>query len=217
MGRVVNELLKLGADVVYEKMYEVHVSGHACQDELKLMMNLVRPKFFIPVHGEYKHLRKHADLAVAMGIPEKNVHISKIGEVMELDGQTLKVTGTVPSGQVLVDGLGVGDVGSIVLRDRKHLAEDGLIILVAAIDGNTGALLSGPDIVSRGFVYVREAEDLMNETRRIAKKTIDECRAGNIREWGTIKNRLRDDVGGFLFQKTRRSPMILPIIQEIRQ
>lgn len=217
VGRVVNELLKLGADVVYEKMYEVHVSGHACQDELKLMMNLVRPKFFIPVHGEYKHLRKHADLAVAMGIPEKNVHISQIGEVMELDGQTLKVTGTVPSGQVLVDGLGVGDVGSIVLRDRKHLAEDGLIILVAAIDGNTGALLSGPDIVSRGFVYVREAEDLMNETRRIAKKTIDECRAGNIREWGTIKNRLRDDVGGFLFQKTRRSPMILPIIQEIRQ
>ncbi len=217
VGRVVNELLKLGADVVYEKMYEVHVSGHACQDELKLMMNLVRPKFFIPVHGEYKHLRKHADLAVAMGIPEKNVHISQIGEVMELDGQTLKVTGTVPSGQVLVDGLGVGDVGSIVLRDRKHLAEDGLIILVAAIDGNTGALLSGPDIVSRGFVYVREAEDLMNETRRIAKKTIDECRAGNIREWGTIKNRLRDDVGGFLFQKPRRSPMILPIIQEIRQ
>lgn len=217
VGRVVNELLKLGADVVYEKMYEVHVSGHACQDELRLMMNLVRPQFFIPVHGEYKHLRKHADLAMAMGIPAKNVHISEIGEVMELDGQSLKVTGSVPSGQVLVDGLGVGDVGSIVLRDRKHLAEDGLIILVAAIDGNSGALLSGPDIVSRGFVYVREAEDLMNETRRIAKKTIDECRAGNIREWGTIKNRLRDEVGGYLFQKTRRSPMILPIIQEIRQ
>ncbi|MDD3192965.1 MAG: RNase J family beta-CASP ribonuclease [Oscillospiraceae bacterium] len=217
VGRVVNELLKLGADVVYEKMYEVHVSGHACQDELKLMMNLVRPKFFIPVHGEYKHLRKHANLAISMGIPEKNVHISEIGEVMELDGVSLKTVGTVPSGQVLVDGLGVGDVGSIVLRDRKHLAEDGLIILVAAIDGNSGALISGPDIVSRGFVYVREAEDLMNETRRIAKKAIDECRAGNIREWGTIKNRLRDDVGSFLFQKTRRSPMILPIIQEIRQ
>lgn len=217
VGRVVNELLKLGADVVYEKMYEVHVSGHACQDELKLMMNLVRPQFFIPVHGEYKHLRKHADLAVAMGIPAKNVHVSEIGEVMELDGQSLKVVGSVPSGQVLVDGLGVGDVGSIVLRDRKHLAEDGLIILVAAIDGNSGALLSGPDIVSRGFVYVREAEDLMNETRRIAKKTIEDCRAGNIREWGTMKNRLRDEVGGFLFQKTRRSPMILPIIQEIRQ
>ena len=153
-----------------KKMYEVHVSGHACQDELKLMMNLIRPKFFIPVHGEYKHLRKHANLAISMGIPESNVHISQIGEVMELDGETLKVTGTVPAGQVLVDGLGAGDVGSIVLRDRKHLAEDGLIILVAAIDGNTGALLSGPDIVSRGFVYVREAEDLMNETRRIAKK-----------------------------------------------
>ncbi len=216
VGRVVNELLKLGADVVYEKMYEVHVSGHACQDELRLMMNLVRPQFFIPVHGEYKHLRKHADLAVTTGIPAKNVHISEIGEVMELDGQSLKVVGSVPSGQVLVDGLGVGDVGSIVLRDRKHLSEDGLIILVAAIDGSSGALLAGPDIVSRGFVYVREAEDLMNETRRIAKKTIEECRAGNIREWGTIKNRLRDEVGGFLFQKTRRSPMILPIIQEIR-
>lgn len=170
VGRVVNELLKLGADVVYEKMYEVHVSGHACQDELKLMMNLMRPKFFIPVHGEYKHLRKHANLAISMGIPESNVHISQIGEVMELDGETLKVTGTVPAGQVLVDGLGVGDVGSIVLRDRKHLAEDGLIILVAAIDGNTGALLSGPDIVSRGFVYVREAEDLMNEPAGLPEK-----------------------------------------------
>ena len=131
-------------------------------------------------------MRKHANLAISMGIPESNVHISQIGEVMELDGETLKVTGTVPAGQVLVDGLGVGDVGSIVLRDRKHLAEDGLIILVAAIDGNTGALLSGPDIVSRGFVYVREAEDLMNETRRIARKAIEDCRAGNIREWGTI-------------------------------
>ena len=215
VGRVVNELLKSGADVVYERMYEVHVSGHACQDELKLMLNLVRPKFFIPVHGEYKHLRKHADLAVAMGMDPEKVYISDIGRVMELDGETLKVTGTVPAGRVLVDGLGVGDVGSIVLRDRKHLAEDGLIILVAAIDGDSGALLSGPDIVSRGFVYVREAEELMNETRAIAKKAIDECIAGNIREWGTIKNRLRDEVGSFLFQKTRRSPMILPIIQEI--
>ena len=215
VGRVVNELLKSGADVVYERMYEVHVSGHACQDELKLMLNLVRPKFFIPVHGEYKHLRKHADLAVAMGMDPEKVYISDIGRVMELDGETLRVTGTVPAGRVLVDGLGVGDVGSIVLRDRKHLAEDGLIILVAAIDGDSGALLSGPDIVSRGFVYVREAEELMNETRAIAKKAIDECIAGNIREWGTIKNRLRDEVGSFLFQKTRRSPMILPIIQEI--
>ena len=216
VGRVVNELLKSGADVVYERMYEVHVSGHACQDELKLMLNLVRPKFFIPVHGEYKHLRKHADLAVSMGMAEENVYISDIGRVMELDGENLRVTETVPAGRVLVDGLGVGDVGSIVLRDRKHLAEDGLIILVAAIDGNSGMLLSGPDIVSRGFVYVREAEDLMNETRAIAKKTIDDCISHNIREWGTIKNRLRDDVGSFLFQKTRRSPMILPIIQEIR-
>ncbi len=217
VGKVVNELMKLGADVVYEKMYEVHVSGHACQDELKLMISLVRPKFFIPVHGEYKHLRKHANLAISMGVPEERVHISQIGEVMELDGETLKVTGMVPAGQVLVDGLGVGDVGSIVLRDRKHLAEDGLIVLVAAIDADNRNLLSGPDIVSRGFVYVREAEDLMNETRRVAKKAIDDCREENIREWGTIKNRLRDDVGSFLFQKTRRSPMILPIIQEIHQ
>ena len=191
------------------------MSGHACQDELKLMMNLMRPKFFIPVHGEYKHLRKHANLAISMGIPESNVHISQIGEVMELDGETLKVTGTVPAGQVLVDGLGVGDVGSIVLRDRKHLAEDGLIILVAAIDGNTGALLSGPDIVSRGFVYVRESEDLMGHAREVVEQALDSCMDRNITDWGKIKLVVKDAVGDYLWKRTKRRPMILPIIMEV--
>ena len=216
VGAVVDELLKQDCTVIYESMYEVHVSGHACQEELKMMQALTKPKYFIPVHGEQKHLRKHAGLAMAMGVEKERIFIGSIGNAIELHEDHMRQLADVPAGSLMVDGLGVGDVGSIVLRDRKHLAEDGLIILVAAIDGNTGALLSGPDIVSRGFVYVREAEDLMNETRRIAKKVIDECREGNIREWGTIKNRLRDDVGSFLFQKTRRSPMILPIIQEIR-
>ena len=212
--KVINDLLVKGADVIFQDA--PHVSGHACQEEIKLIYNLVQPKYAIPVHGEYKHLKANAKLAEALGIPKERIFILSSGNVLELDMESAAVTGKVPVGDIMVDGLGVGDVGSIVLRDRKHLSEDGLIILVAAIDGSSGALLAGPDIVSRGFVYVREAEDLMNETRRIAKKTIEECRAGNIREWGTIKNRLRDEVGGFLFQKTRRSPMILPIIQEIR-
>ena len=215
VGRVVNELMKLGAEVVYEKMYEVHVSGHACQEEQKMMLALSKPKFFIPMHGEYKHLCKNAGLARSMGIPEKNIFISEIGKVMELDGVDLKCTGTVPAGQVMVDGLGVGDVGSIVLRDRKHLAEDGLIILVTTIDAENGGILTGPDIVSRGFVYVREAETMMNGVRKIAREVIEECMDKNIREWGNIKTKLKDRVGDYLYHMTKRSPMILPIIQEV--
>ncbi|MCI5800929.1 MAG: ribonuclease J [Oscillospiraceae bacterium] len=215
VGRVVNELMKLGAEVVYEKMYEVHVSGHACQEELKTIVALTKPKFFIPMHGEYKHLCKNAGLARSMGIPEKNIFISEIGKVMELDGVDLKCTGTVPAGQVMVDGLGVGDVGSIVLRDRKHLAEDGLIILVTTIDAENGGILTGPDIVSRGFVYVREAETMMNGVRKIAREVIEECMDKNIREWGNIKTKLKDRVGDYLYHMTKRSPMILPIIQEV--
>ncbi len=215
VGRVVNELMKLGAEVVYEKMYEVHVSGHACQEELKTIIALTKPKFFIPMHGEYKHLCKNAGLARSMGIPEKNIFISEIGKVMELDGVDLKCTGTVPAGQVMVDGLGVGDVGSIVLRDRKHLAEDGLIILVTTIDAENGGILTGPDIVSRGFVYVREAETMMNGVRKIAREVIEECMDKNIREWGNIKTKLKDRVGDYLYHMTKRSPMILPIIQEV--
>lgn len=217
VSRVVNELMKQGADVVYESMYEVHVSGHACQDEQKMMIALTKPKFFVPVHGEYKHLKKNADTAMSMGIDPSHIHIGENGQVIEFNGVDMKVTGTVPSGQVFVDGLGVGDVGSIVLRDRKHLAEDGLIVVVTTMQRETGQIISGPDIVSRGFVYVREAENLMNEIRRIAKKAIEDCVSSNVREWGSIKNRIKDNLGDYLYSKTKRSPMILPVIQEVKQ
>lgn len=213
--KVVNELMKLGAEVVYEKMYDVHVSGHACQDELKMMLAMTKPKFFVPVHGEYKHLKKHAELGKAMGIPAANIFVGDIGKILETDGQTMRWNGSVTAGKVLVDGLGVGDVGSIVLRDRKHLAQDGLIIVVAAIERESGQIVAGPDIVSRGFVYVRESEDMMGRTRKIAGDSIQKCLDNNTREWGTIKQRVKDDVGNYLWQTTKRNPMILPIIQEV--
>lgn len=215
VGRVVNDLMKLGAEVIYERMYDVHVSGHACQDELRMMLGLTRPKFFIPVHGEYKHLKKHSDLAVSMGMDPKNVLITDIGKVLETDGVKMFFNGTVPSGRVLVDGLGVGDVGSIVLRDRKHLSEDGLIVVVATIDSASGTLVAGPDLVSRGFVYVREAEDMMHSAEQLARANIQECLDSGNWDWGTIKQRVRDEMSSYLFSRTRRSPMILPIIQEI--
>ncbi len=211
--RVVNELLKAGAEVVYEAMYDVHVSGHACQEELKLIMSLTRPQFFIPVHGEYKHLKKSADLAVSLGIPESNVIIGSIGDVIETDGVNVNVTGKVPAGRVLVDGLGVGDVGSIVLRDRKHLAEDGLIVVVATIE--SGTILAGPDILSRGFVYVRESEEMMDAARDILRKTLENCLSGGVRDWNSIKSSLRDSLSDYIYMKTKRNPMILPIIEEI--
>ena len=213
--KVVNELMKSGADVVYEAMYEVHVSGHACQEELKLMLSLVKPKYFIPVHGEYKHLQKHKNLALSLGIPEKNIIIADIGNVIESDGVEMKITGNVPSGRVLVDGLGVGDVGAIVLRDRKHLSEDGLIIAVATIDSATGEILAGPDIVSRGFVYVRESEELIDEAQKVLYDTLQSCLTRNMREWGALKNKMKDALSEFIYQKTKRSPMILPIITEV--
>ena len=171
VGRVVNELMKAGADVVYEAMYEVHVSGHACQEELKMMLSLTKPKFFIPIHGEYKHMKKHAMLAIKMGIPEENIFIAGLGQVLETDSATMKITGQVTAGRVMVDGLGVGDVGSVVLRDRKKLAEDGLMIIVATVSRSRGEVLSGPDIVSRGFVYVRESEILIDETSELMQKS----------------------------------------------
>ena len=212
--RVVNELMKSGAEVVYEAMYEVHVSGHACQEELKLMQALTKPKFFIPVHGEYKHLKKHADLAVQMGIPKENVIIAEIGNVIETDGATMKVVSQVPSGRVLVDGLGVGDVGSIVLRDRKHLAQDGLIIIVIGIERATNEIVAGPDIISRGFVYVRESEELMDEAKAILSNTLAGCSYAELKEWNTLKGKMRDALSDYIYQKTKRSPMILPIIME---
>ena len=213
--RVVNDLMKLGAEVVYEKMYEVHVSGHACQEEQKLMLSITKPKFFIPVHGEFKHLMKHKQTAMSVGIPEENIIIAGIGDVIETDGVDMNITSEVPAGRVLVDGLGVGDVGAIVLRDRKHLAEDGLIIAVATIDRTVGEILAGPDLVSRGFVYVRESEELMNEAKELLTETLQNCLDSNMHEWNAIKGRMKDNLSDFIFTKTKRSPMILPIIMEI--
>jgi len=213
--RVVNELMKSGAEVVYEAMYEVHVSGHACQEELKLMLALTKPQFFIPVHGEYKHLKKHAQLALEMGIPQKNIIIGEIGNVIETDGVDMRIVSKVPSGRVLVDGLGVGDVGSIVLRDRKHLAQDGLIIVVIAIDKSSNTIASGPDIISRGFVYVRESEELIDESKQILNKTLQNCTIHDLREWNSLKTKLKDALSEYIYSKTKRSPMILPIIMEI--
>ncbi|MFI3141831.1 MAG: ribonuclease J [Clostridia bacterium] len=214
VSKVINELMKLGAEVVYEKMYEVHVSGHACREELKLMLGIVKPKYFIPVHGEKKHLTKHAALAQQMGIDKDNILIADNGDTIEVAYDKFRKAGIVPSGKVFVDGTGVGDVGNIVLRDRKHLSKDGVIIVVATFD-SSGELLSGPEVVSRGFIFVREAEELISEARDTAYEAIMKCRAKNIYEWNPVKNRIRDDVSKLLYEKTRRSPMILPIFMEI--
>ncbi len=215
VGNVVDELLKRGCKVIYESMYDVHVSGHACQEELKLMHRLVRPKYFIPVHGEQKHLRKHAELAEFLGMERKNIFIGDIGNTVEVCDDYMKQIASVPAGKVFVDGLGVGDVGSIVLRDRKHLGQDGLIIIVASLDVYDGHVISGPDIVSRGFVYVRESEGLLDEVRQLALGILEDCAENNVHEWGIIKNRLREEIAKLISQRTRRSPMILPILQEV--
>lgn len=215
VNRVVNELMRLGAEVIYEKMYDVHVSGHACQDELKLMLSVTKPKFFLPVHGEYKHLKKHAMLARQVGVDPSHILIADIGQVIELDGVDMKVTGVVPAGRVFVDGYGVGDVGSIVLRDRKHLAQDGLIIVVVTIESVSGAIVAGPDIVSRGFVYVRESEQLMDDAKKVISAALDECGKRGVKEWSSMKLAIRDELSGYIYKKTKRSPMILPVIMEI--
>ena len=213
--RVINELMKLGAHVVYENIYEVHVSGHACQEEQKLILSITKPKFFIPVHGEYKHLYQHKATAMSVGIPENNIILGDNGFVIETDSVDIKVTGTVPAGRVFVDGLGVGDVGSVVLRDRKHLAEDGLIVAVATIDRDTGMILSGPDVVSRGFVYVRESEELLGEAKKLLSQTLQDCLDRNIKDWNSIKTKMKDNLSNYIFEKTKRTPMILPIIMEL--
>ena len=215
MSKVIDELLKLGAEVVYEKMYEVHVSGHACQEEQKLLMGIVKPKFFMPVHGEQTHLRKHAELALSMGIPKENILITSIGRVVELTAKSMKVGGLVPAGRVMVDGLGVGDVGSIVLNDRKHLAQDGIIVVVMTIDSASGEIVSGPSLVSRGFVYVRESEELIDEARVQAQRVAEHCVESGIRDWTTIKNKIKDELSGMMYERTKRSPMILPVIMEV--
>ena len=215
VGNVVDELLKRGCEVVYESMYEVHVSGHACQDELKIMQGIVRPQYFIPVHGEQKMLQKHAGLARQMGMPDSRIYIGDIGDVLEVSENGMKKIGSVPAGRVLVDGLGVGDVGSVVLRDRKHLGEDGLIVVVCTISQETGHVVAGPDVVSRGFVYVRESEPLIDDARALVSRILNECADNGIREWGTLKTRIKDGLSRLLYDRMRRSPMILPVIMEV--
>ena len=212
VSKVINELSRKGAEVIFQ---DAHVSGHACQEEIKLIYTLVRPKYAIPVHGEYKHLKAHEKLAVDLGIPKEDVFVLSSGEVLELDDDSAKVTGKVPVGAILVDGLGVGDVGNIVLRDRQHLAEDGIMIVVLALDQASGFLVSGPDIVSRGFVYVRESDELMDEARELMASVIDNCLNKGITDWGKIKNTIKDSLSDYVWKKTKRRPMILPIILEV--
>lgn len=215
VSKVINQLFKKGAEVVYGKLADVHVSGHACQEELKLMQALVKPKFFIPVHGEYRHLKQHAELAVDVGLPEKNFMIGENGDVIEITRDSIKKNGSVTSGQIFVDGLGVGDVGNIVLRDRKHLSQDGILTVVVTISKETASVVAGPDIISRGFVYVRESEDLMDEAKQIVKDVLRDCEKKGICDWATMKSSIRDGLRSFLYEKTKRKPMILPIIMEI--
>ncbi len=215
VGAVVDELLKQGCTVIYESMYEVHVSGHACQEELKLIHGLVKPRFFIPVHGEQKHLQKNAGIAMSMGMEQKDIFIGDIGNVLEIHEDRMKQLSDVPAGSVMVDGLGVGDVGSVVLRDRKHLAEDGLIVAVCSIEAESGHVAAGPDIVSRGFVYVRENEALMEEARKVVYRALEECAEHRVRDWSDMKQCVKDELSKFLYRKTQRNPMILPIIMEV--
>ena len=214
ISKVINSLFEKGAEVVYDES-DIHVSGHAKQEELKLMHRLVRPKFFMPAHGEYRMLKIHAELAEELGMPSQNIFVNKIGDVLEIDRNSAKVTGTIPTGNVFVDGLGVGDVGNIVLRDRKHLSEDGLMIVVVTISKEDGKVLAGPDIISRGFVYVRESEDLMDGAKNVIKDVLRDCEDRNIKEWAYLKNNIKENLKEYLYQKTKRNPMILPIIMEV--
>lgn len=215
VARVVNQLFEKGANVIYEALADVHVSGHACQEELKLMHALIKPQFFIPVHGEYRHLRQHAKLAESLGMSNENIFTIENGQILEISKEGAKVCGNVASGNILVDGLGVGDVGNIVLRDRKHLSEDGLMVVVVTITKDTGQVVAGPDIISRGFVYVRESEVLMDEARGVVKNALQVCQSNGVREWAALKSAIKDSLRGFLYEKTKRSPMILPIIMEV--
>lgn len=215
VSKVINKLIELDAKVIYESLGEIHVSGHACQEELKLIHSLLKPRYFIPVHGEQRHLKLHAQLAESMGMNPKNIFIMNNGEVLELDKRKAEIVDEVTSGNVLVDGLGVGDVGNIVLRDRKHLSEDGLIIVVLTLSKEDGSTIAGPDIISRGFVYVREADDLMEEAKQKVVLAIEDCQRRNIKDWSSIKNAIRDSLKKYIYQTMKRNPMILPVIMEV--
>lgn len=215
ISKVINELFRKGAEVIYEALAEIHVSGHACQEELKLIYSLIKPKFFIPVHGEFRHLKRHANLVNELGMPTENIFVMDIGKVMELTDDSARINGSVTSGRVLVDGLGVGDVGNIVLRDRKHLSQDGLIVIVITIEGDTGNVVAGPDIISRGFVYVRESENLMEQIKEVSRLALQRCEDKRKNDWSTKKSIIRDALRDYLYEKTKRRPMILPIIMEV--
>ena len=215
VSRVIDDLMQIGAEVIYSSLEDIHVSGHACQEEQKLIISLVRPKFFLPVHGEYRQLRAHAETARKVGVDPRNIFMLENGRVLELNEKEAKLTNSVPSGKILVDGLGVGDVGNIVLRDRQHLSQDGLIVIVMTMDSSTGEIVSGPDVVSRGFVYVRESENLMEDVKRVIREEVKKCEEKRIRDWSTIKSALKDNLRDYIFQKTKRNPMILPVIMEI--
>ncbi len=215
ISKIINELYRKGADVVYEKSQGLHVSGHACQEELKIIHALCKPKFFIPIHGEQRHLQQHAKLAVSMGMKPNRVFIGQVGSQFELTGRSCKITDMVPAGKVLVDGTGVGDVGSVVLRDRKHLAQDGMVVVCVNLSAQNGDILTGPDIITRGFIYVKESEELMESLRQVAVEAIERCQHKNVRDWSTIKSAIKNDLSGYLYKTTKRNPMILPVIMEI--
>ena len=215
VSKVIDDLMQIGAEVVYSALADVHVSGHACQEEQKLILALAKPKYFIPVHGEYRQLISHGETARSMGIEEKNILYMSNGRVLEINEEEAKFTGTVPSGKVLVDGLGVGDVGNIVLRDRQHLSQDGLIVIVLTMDSSTGEVVAGPDVISRGFVYVRESESLMDDVKSVVRHEISKCEERGIRDWATIKSTVRENLRDYIFMKTKRNPMIIPIIMEV--
>ena len=215
VSRIINELYRKGADVVYEKSEGLHVSGHACQEELKIIHGLVRPKFFLPIHGEQRHLQIHSRLAQSMGMNPRNIHIGEIGTVFEFTGKTCKLGAPVPAGKVFVDGSGVGDVGSVVLRDRKHLAEDGMVVVCVNLSAEDGSVITGPDIITRGFIYVKESESLMEELQEVATEAIERCQRKKTRDWSAIKAAIKNDLSGYLYKHTKRNPMILPVITEI--
>ena len=215
VSRIINELYRKGAEVVYEKSEGLHVSGHACQEELKIVHGLVKPKFFLPVHGEQRHLQIHGKLAKAMGMAPKNICIGEVGKTFELSSRTCKLGATVPAGVVLVDGTGVGEVGSVVLRDRKHLAEDGMIVVCVNLSAEDGGILTGPDIITRGFIYVKESEGLIDDLQLVAMEAIERCQRKRIRDWTAIKSAIKNDLSGYLYKTTKRNPMILPVIMEI--
>lgn len=215
ISKVIDELFHKGAEVIYDRNTELHVSGHASQEEQKMMLALVKPKYFIPVHGEYRMLVKHAELGKFMGVPAKNVVIGENGKVIEISKKSIKLNGTVQSGAVMVDGMGVGDVGSVVMRDRHRLAEDGMVVIVVTMSSWDNAMLAEPEILTRGFVYVKEAESMIEELKRVTKETVMTCEENGVNDWASIKSRIKSNVSSYLYKTTKRSPMILPLISEV--